>query len=183
MILLDRLLFPCERFGDLAVAEASDVELRRRSPAQVVKMQIAICHPGVDLGFVERTAKTLGRPRSMPAASQDGCGHFGICARTSRRAPYKGMIASRRCRLLPVPSTMASSPICGRPTRNRYSAASPLAGEFDGVGDLGRTSLLDLRNVGVSPDDLGAIIAVEVLNALAGIAGYTAKFDAMGHGA
>src|SRR5262249_28685779 len=69
--LLDRLLLPCERLRDLAHAEAGDVELGRRGPAQVIEVQILLRHLGVDLGLVEGTAEAVGGPRSLAAAGQD----------------------------------------------------------------------------------------------------------------
>src|SRR5262245_18238320 len=47
-----------------------------------------------------------------------------------------------------------------------------MRGEIDGAGNLDRASFraLQLRDVGISPDDLGAIAAVELLDALARVA-------------
>ena len=52
-----------------------------------------------------------------------------------------------------------------------------VASEIDGVGDLGRVGFLDVRDVGICPNDLGAVVVVEVLNALARIARDPTKFD------
>src|SRR5262249_45008211 len=46
--------------------------------------------------------------------------------------------------------------------------------------DLRRAGFLDLRDVGVGPDDFGAIVVVEVLDALTGITSDLAELDGVG---
>jgi hypothetical protein len=46
-----------------------------------------------------------------------------------------------------------------------------MRGEINGMGDLGRARRLDLGDIGVRPDDLRAVVGVELLNALTRIAG------------
>src|SRR5438874_13571946 len=62
--------------------------------------------------------------------------------------------------------------------------AEPQAGmrcKVDGVGDISGASLLDTGDVGFGPDDLGAVAAVELLDALAGVAGDPAeRIDGIG---
>ena len=91
-------------------------------------------------------------------------------------------MASRRCLLLPVAITIASAPTCDHDRRNRSPSRKPVCGgKIDGVGDLRGAGLLDAGDVGFGPDDLGAVAAVELLDALAGIAGDLAeRIDGMG---
>src|SRR6516162_2043741 len=48
---------------------------------------------------------------------------FGTTVRTFFRSSYRGMIAARRCLLLPVVTTMACLPTCGQDRRNRRAAS------------------------------------------------------------
>jgi hypothetical protein len=38
-----------------------------------------------------------------------------------------------------------------------------VASQINGVADLGQAGLLDVRDVGIGPDDLGSIVGVEAL--------------------
>src|SRR5262249_3993718 len=71
--LADVLLFPPHDLGDDTLRQAGGIETGRRCAAQIVEVQIAICHPGADLGAVERSAKPIGGPWPTAAIGQD-CG-------------------------------------------------------------------------------------------------------------
>src|SRR5207253_1536910 len=57
-------------------------------------------------------------------------------------------------------------------TQQIAKSQAGMRGEIDGVGNLGRAGFrpLQLRDVGVRPDNLGAVAAVELLDALAWVA-------------
>ena len=80
------------------------------------------------------------------------------------------MIASRRPRLLPVARNCILPDMRpGQPEQVAKSQAG-MGGKIDGVCDLRRTSLLELRNIGVGPNDFRAVAAVELLDSLARVA-------------
>lgn len=58
-----------------------------------------------------------------------------------------------------------------------------MASEIDGIGDFSRAGFLDVRDVGVGPNDLGAIVVVEVLDALARVACDLTELHCMGQDA
>ena len=55
-----------------------------------------------------------------------------------------------------------------------------MTGKVGGVGNLSRTGLLDVGDVGVNPDDFGAVVVVEMFESLTGIARNLAEFDGVG---
>src|SRR6516225_8902029 len=50
-----------------------------------------------------------------------------------------------------------------------------MSSQIDCVGNLWRAGLLEQGNIGIRPDNLGPVAAIELLDALAGIAGDLAE--------
>jgi hypothetical protein len=50
-----------------------------------------------------------------------------------------------------------------------------VCGEINGVGNLSRACTLQLDDIALGPYDLGTVLAVELLYALAGVAGNLAE--------
>jgi hypothetical protein len=135
-------------------------------------MKIAVRHAGVDLGFVERTPKTIDSPRPPLTARED-------CRRSLWNARENvAQRAVKRNDCLAAVATFASGQhdrfVADVRPGNAHEIAQAqtcVAGEVDGMSNLHRAGLLDVRYIGLDPDDLRSIVVVEPLDSLAGITG------------
>src|SRR5262245_43180509 len=92
------------------------------------------------------------------------------------------MITSRLRLLLPVAKMIASSPTCDQATCTRSPRRRPVCEARSTASAIsGEQVFFDVSDVGVGPDDFGPIARIQMLDALAGIAGDLAeRIDRMG---
>src|SRR5580698_5767756 len=137
-----------------------------------MEVKMTIAHAGGDLRLVERTAEAITRPRALSAVGEYRSRTLGDACQNGFKA-----VVQRHYGFTPVLALASRNHDCvGTDMRPRQAQqiAEPQAGmrcKVYGVSDLRVASLLDAGDVGFGPDDLGSVAAVELLDALARVAG------------